>query len=85
MIFSHPFQTVLFALDIIDFDLSRILLSSTVIPKYVPISIVLIMIVVVVTRCRLSKNTPEFSKMAEIPVSMSPESTDDPQISLHQI
>ena len=36
IIISHPFQTVLFALDIIfiDFDLSRMLLSSTVIPKF---------------------------------------------------
>ena len=58
---SQPFQTVLFALDIIDFDLSRMLLSSTVIPNF-RCRCYLIMIVLFVTRCRLSKTRPNFPK-----------------------
>ena len=51
MIFSHPFQTVLFALDIIDFDLLRILLSSTAnFISRIPIAISIVLIVVFPSR-----------------------------------
>ena len=47
IIISHPFQTVLFALDIIDFDLSRILFSSTAnVISQIPIAISIVLIVV---------------------------------------